>query len=246
MNYSPETVVVWECDGLVHHGLSFGGVVQLALESIGASVERRAMTTDRRLMDDDLQRLHIISSGETSVNDRTGWMTEGIELTQALLAHAGRGEIGLFGIGLGAQMIAEASSPGCVRGRFDAISAGFSEVIWQRQRVYGSLPSFHYEEIDKHRFDPRNVYTIASTPGSSGTEVQAFRIGDYVGGIQAHPELGDQAFHRMIDHHSDTVSFYGGDAFSSQASVLFQTSPRALFHEVLDLMGIRVPVNVPA
>lgn len=242
----PEKVVVWECDGLVHHDLSYGAAVQFALESIGAGVERRAMTTDRRLLPEDLSRLHVISPGDTSVNDRSGWMKEAVTLTQAMLAHAGRGELGLFGIGLGAQMIAEASSPGCVRGRFTAINAGFNEVIWHRQRVYGSLPNFNSEEIDIARFDPRGVYTIASTPGSAGTEVQAFRIGEHIGGVQSHLELGDDHFHRMIEHHAAAVQAHGGDVFSSQASVLFQTSPRALFHEVLDLMGINVPVTLPA
>lgn len=234
-------VIVWEGDGLVHHELSYGAALQRGLEGLGASVERRTMTTDRRLLPEDLHRLHVISPGETSVNERDGWMKEALLLTSAMLAHAGRGELGLFGVGLGAQMIAESASPGCVRGRFSTINAAFSEVIWHRQRVYGSLPSFNYEEIDISRFDRHRRYTIASTPGSHGTEVQAFRIGEHIGGIQSHPELDDDDFHRMIDHHGQTVRDYGGDPFSSQASALFRTAPRAGLREVLDLMGIRVP-----
>lgn len=225
--------VVWVADGEVTDGQDYGVRLAQRLVNCGFSVARRDMTSGDGPV--PAARLHVLSGGSTSVDERAGWMPRGLALVRSLVDAAPREDFTVVGICLGAQMIAEALCPGGVRSA-GAIAAGLTEVEWEHpepERLV--VASFNYEVIDHATVVAGGGDVVA---GNAHASVQAFRHGSQVWGLQFHPELRPGDVRQLVVHHRRTIEAYGGDVDAALRSV-DELEPRwndALFTRLLTRM----------
>lgn len=216
-----DEVVVWAADGNPISGLDYGDRLSERLGDLGFAVTRRDLTAVR---DGDAAashvpgtRLHVLTGGSTSVNERSGWMPHGIAFVRQLIAGAERGEYGLVGICLGSQMIAEALWPGCVSGG-KAIEVGLTEIEVQGGGSLQSVivPNFHYEETDADAVRSGGGEITAS---NAHCTVQAFRYGEAVRAMQCHPEFDPSDVRRLVEYNRATIEEYGGSVDAALSGV---------------------------
>jgi GMP synthase-like glutamine amidotransferase len=202
--------VVWVGDGMVTGGLDYGDRLVERLAARGLSVVRRDLTDAGAGV--PRARLHVLSGGATSVNERSTWMPGGLDVTRSLVEAARRADHTVVGVCLGAQMIAETVRPGGVVGA-ERIEVGLTEVWWRGEQPM-IVPAFHYERIDEAL---RGQVEIVA--GNAHSPVQGFRLGSRVWGLQFHPELRPDDLRGVAAHHRGTIESYGGTAESALRSV---------------------------
>ncbi|MGH3326645.1 MAG: type 1 glutamine amidotransferase [Streptomycetales bacterium] len=200
-------------DGFTADGSDFGDRLVERLSDQGLRVVRRDLTSTGGAA--PAARLHVLSGGATSVNDRSTWMPRALALTRTLLQGAHREDHTLVGICLGSQMIAEALWPGGVRAG-EQIEAGLTEVLWRAgasERII--VPAFHYEELDPS--------TLAGggevVADNAHSPVQGFRLGPRIWGLQFHPELEPADLRCMLIHHRQTIEAHRGSTEAALRSV---------------------------
>ncbi|MGW0702164.1 type 1 glutamine amidotransferase [Streptomyces sp. NPDC002867] len=213
--------VVWVADGLAAEGLDYGDRLVERLTGQGLRVVRRDLTT-ATTNDVPSGRLHVLSGGSTSVNDRSGWMPGGLAVTRSLIEAAQREEHAVVGVCLGSQMIAEALWPerGSVRSA-RRIEVGLTEIRWREDERSNDgeqlvVPAFHYEELDPVPLLEGNAQVIADNGHSP---VQGYRYGPRILGLQFHPEFGPADVRRIVLHHRRTIETYHGDFRAALDSV---------------------------
>jgi GMP synthase-like glutamine amidotransferase len=214
MNTSPSRpTVVWVADGGPFAGLDYGVRLSHRLTDAGFSVANRDLRKCGAIEDGVTH--HFVTGGETSVNDTSGWMPDGMATIRELLSRALRGESTLVGVCLGAQMIAQALWPGCVR-RGKQIEVGLVEVSGLARHQTTAVSAFHFEEID-----PAAVVEGGGriTAWNNHSPVQAFNYGERVKGVQFHPELSPDDMRLLIPHHGMTIQAFGGNVDEALASV---------------------------
>lgn len=205
--------VIWVADGLVADGLDYGSRLADRLAARGLRVVRQDMTSPDAV---PAARLHVLSGGATSVNDRSGWMPRGLAVARSLIEAARRGDHTVLGICLGAQMIAEVLWPGGVRAA-EQIEVGLTEVQWSepgRERTV--VPAFHFEEVVRSTVDAGGGEVVAANVHSS---VRGFRSGATVCGLQFHPEFEPADMRRLVMHHRRTIEAHGGTVDAALRSV---------------------------
>lgn len=205
--------IVWVADGGPFGDLDYGVRLSDRLSDAGFSVVNRDLR--QRGAVDVGPSHHFVTGGETSVNETSGWMPDGMATVRGLLAKALRAEGSLFGVCLGAQMIAHALWPGCVR-RGKKIEVGLTEVMGLAREGATVVSAFHYEEID-----PAAVLAGGGhiTAWNDHSPVQAFSYGEHVTGVQFHPELSPDDLRLLIPHHGITIHAFGGNVDDALASV---------------------------
>lgn len=206
--------VVWVADGTAYECFDYGTRLIERLTSQGRRVLRRDLTAPDGTVPH--ARIHILSGGATSVNERSGWMTDGLTLTRALVdstqAHGHR----VLGICLGAQMIAEVLWPGRIRGA-DSIEVGLTEVQWNDQGEGPTVvPAFHYEEVDSTAVTVGGGEIIAANEHSP---VQGFQYGSNVFGVQFHPEFTLEDIRLLVEYHQKTIEEFRGSMSDALDSV---------------------------
>jgi GMP synthase-like glutamine amidotransferase len=207
-------VVVWVADGLAADGLDYGDRLSERLAGLGLDVVRRDLTSAAGAV--PAARLHVLTGGSTSVNERSGWMPGGLAFTRNLVEAAQRGDTIVAGVCLGSQMIAEAIWPGGVRGA-GQIEVGLAEVHWRcRSAERLVVPAFHYEAIDLSTVVGGGGEVVADNEHSP---VQGFRLGADVWGLQFHPEFDPADLRRLVLHHRETIEARGGTVESALRSV---------------------------
>lgn len=207
--------VVWVADGLVADGLDYGSRLVERLARRGLRVVRRDLPS---AADDaaPTARLHVLSGGATSVNERSGWMPRGLALTRSLVEAARRDEHTLVGVCLGAQMVAAALWPDGVRPA-GQIEVGLTRIQWRdRQGECSIVPAFHVEELDHSKVVSGGGQVMAANAHSP---VQGFRFGVRVWGLQFHPELEPDDVRRVAVHHRQVIEACGGTADAALRSV---------------------------
>lgn len=214
--------VVWVADGQAAEGLSYGDRLVERLTGLDLRVVTRDLTTATGNEAVPSTRVHILSGGSTSVNDRSGWMPRGLGLTHSLIEAAQREEHSVVGICLGSQMIAEALWPGrrTVRAA-QQIEVGLTTVRWRDEKRHGEseqivVPAFHYEELDPNPMLEGNAQVVADNDHSP---VQGFRYGPRIWGFQFHPEFEPADVRRLVLHHRSTIENYHGDTQAALRSV---------------------------
>jgi GMP synthase-like glutamine amidotransferase len=233
MGGAPDAVV-WVADDQVAAGLDYGVRLIERLRDRGLQVERADLTS----VDGHVTpaRLHVISGGGTSVNDRAGWMDYGLRATDLLVEQAHQGRHAVLGVCLGAQMIAETLWPGSVR-RGERIEVGLVEVDWRPTAEFDAarlvVPAFHYEEIDRGHAVKGGGKVIALDQRNG---LQGFGFGERLWGVQFHPELDPVDLRRLIAHHLRTIEAHHTSAAAALESVaaLEPVWNRAVFDQVLD------------
>lgn len=206
--------VVWVADGLVADGLDYGDRLVERLTGRGLSVVRRDLTRADVVV--PTARLHILSGGATSVNERFGWMPHGLALTRSLVEAARRGDHTVVGVCLGAQVIAEALWSGAVHAT-ERIEVGLTEVQWAGQDVERIVvPTFHYEQLSRPAVVGGGGEVVAVNANSL---VEGFRLGARVWGLQFHLELEPGDVQRLVMHHRQTIEAQGGTAAAALQSV---------------------------
>lgn len=210
---SSRQAAVWVADGGPFGDLDYGARLSDRLTDAGFSVVNRNLRQIGAV--DEGPRFNFVTGGETSVNETSGWMPDGIATVRGLLAKAARGEGSLFGVCLGAQMIAHALWPGCVR-RGKKIEVGLTEVLGLAREGVTTVSAYHYEEID-----PAAVLAGGGhiTAWNDHSPVQAFSYGEHVTGVQFHPELSPDDLRLLIAHHGRTIQAFGGNVDDALASV---------------------------
>lgn len=222
--------VVWVADGLAADGLDFGDRLVERLADQGLCVARRDLTSTGGAV--PAARLHVLSGGMTSVNDRSTWMPRALGFTRALAQGAQRDDHTVVGVCLGSQMIAEALWGGGVRAG-KRIEVGLTEVRWrdgESERII--VPAFHYEEIDPAVVVDGGGKVVANNAHSP---VQSFRFGTRIWGLQFHPELGPADVRRMVRHHCRTIEAHRGTVEAALRSIdqLESRWKRDLFDQIL-------------
>lgn len=222
--------VVWVADGLVADGLDYGCRLVERLADGGFHVVRQDLTRPAAVPE---ARLHVLSGGATSVNDRSGWMSAGLARTRSLVEAARRGDHTVMGVCLGAQMIAEVLWPGGVRAT-GRIEVGLTEIQWRgsdRERTVAA--AFHFEELARPWVAGGGGEIVAANAHSP---VQGFRYGTGVCGLQFHPELEPRDVRRLVRHNRQTIEAHGGTVDAALRSVDALASRWAddLFGRVLD------------
>jgi GMP synthase-like glutamine amidotransferase len=206
--------VVWVADGFVADGLGYGDRLTERLSGRGLRVARRDLTGTNDAV--PTARLHVLTGGSTSVNDRSTWMPQGLALTRSLVRGAWRGDHMVVGVCLGSQMIAEALRPGGVRA-CERIEIGLTEIQWsdgQSERII--VPTFHYEELDPLTVVAAGGRVVA---GNAHSPVQGFRLGTRIWGLQFHPELEPADVRSVVRTHRATIEARRGTAEAALRSV---------------------------
>jgi GMP synthase-like glutamine amidotransferase len=206
--------LVWVADGLIADGLGYGDRLAERLSDQGFRVARRDLTRVNGAV--PAARLHVLSGGWTSVNDRSTWMSPALALTRSLVDGAQRGDHTVLGVCLGSQMIAEALWPGGVRAA-KRIEVGLAEVHWSdedSERIV--VPAFHYEEIDPLGVTAGGGKIVA---GNAHSPVQGFRLGARIWGVQFHPELAPNDVRRMVGDNRATIEAHRGTVEAALRSV---------------------------
>lgn len=199
--------VVWVADGEPYEGIDYGTRIEERLTAMGLKVERR------HHMDEGLEGLdaphHFLTGGATSVNDVSTYMPEALKRTQNILSRAQGGLCTVTVICLGSQMIAHSLWPGSVKGG-KTIEVGLVEVQWNLDghTLTQVVPNFHYEEVDADFVRAGGGEIIASNGHS---DVQAFRVGRTIRGMQFHPELGLKDVDKLLGFNVSTIETYGGN-----------------------------------
>lgn len=200
-NVSPGAdAVVWVADGVPADGLDYGTRLVQRLSDQGLDVVRHDLTSTDGTT--PAARLHFLSGGSTSVNERSTWMPKALALTRSLIQGARREEHTLVGICLGSQIVAESLWPGGVLAG-EQIRVGLTEVRWhdgENERIV--VPAFHYEEIDAATVTGGGGEIVADNASS---RVQGFRLGTRIWGLQFHPELEPTDVRRVVAHHRHTI-----------------------------------------
>ncbi|MGH7881808.1 MAG: type 1 glutamine amidotransferase [Candidatus Dormibacteraceae bacterium] len=214
MSTSTPDVLVWVADGFAAEGLDYGDRLVDRLSGQGLCVARRDLTSINGAVPP--ARLHILSGGATSVNDRSTWMPRALALTRLLVQGAGREDYTIVGICLGSQMIAEALWPGGIRS-CGQIEVGLTEVQWHDgESECIVVPAFHYEGIDPSMVSRGGGQVVA---GNAHSLVQSFRIGFNIWGLQFHPEFNSADMRRLVKYHRPIIEAYGGTVEAALRSV---------------------------
>jgi GMP synthase-like glutamine amidotransferase len=124
------------------------------------------------------------------------------------------GKASVTGICFGAQLLAHViAGPEATGEHPDGMQAGLYEL---RAEQPDAVSSFHYHRIR------REVILAAGaevTLDSDRTEVQAFRFGDNVRGVQFHPELSPTALWRTLRAYRDVLDRHGVGAAPVESSI---------------------------
>lgn len=209
------TATVWRADGEATRELDYASRIAARLAALGYTVTVRSNLDPIPDSGLDLGEtdLHVLTGGNTSVNDRATWMPDGLTRVRAMVRLASLGRTSLFGICLGSQMIAEAVAPGCVRGA-DRIEVGIVPVSFPEGTVH--VGSFHYEHISPYAVRAAGAVITGS---NQHTEAQAFTLGRHISAVQFHPELSPEDMSVLIEHQAVTIAAYGGNLDAARASV---------------------------
>lgn len=203
-------VTVWVADGQATPELDYGTRLVEQFTKRGIPVERREFPEIRG--DEPLSSgLHVLSGGMTSVNDNSSWMPAAKTLVTRMIKHANQGDLHLFGVCLGSQIIANCLAPRAIVSG-PVINAGLVEIDWVPSEEASSeltvIPAFHYEQIDLGIAQKAGIEVVASGPNAP---VIAYRYGNRTAGIQLHPELGNNDTFELLDHNSEVIANYGSD-----------------------------------
>jgi GMP synthase (glutamine-hydrolysing) len=228
--------VVWVADAEITTGLDYGVRLVERLAARGLRVAREDLTSPNGRV--PAARLHVLSGGGTSVNDRSGWMRQGLRLVRQLVEAGERGEHAVLGVCLGSQMIAEVLWPGSVH-TGERIEVGLVEVSWLSQQPPPTpvvVPAFHFEQVDRARAVKGGATVVAEARRGG---LQGFQVGDRVWGVQFHPELTPADVRRLVAYHRQTIEAHDNSpeaALKSVANLEPGWDP-ALFDRIVDHVG---------
>lgn len=202
-----KSATVWVCDGNPYEGINYGSRLAERIEEIGISCGIRDLTKSSIPESKD-KHLNLITGGSTSVNNTDSWMMNGLRTTEGIIENIRQGsDEYLLGVCLGSQMIAHILAPGSIISG-DRMEAGIVPLEWNNGIGPKTLPSFHYERIDKELLE------------SSGAEVEAwnervpilaYSIGEYIAGTQLHPEFSKTDVGKLLKYNEDLIKEYDGD-----------------------------------
>lgn len=208
----PARAAVWVADGKAYDDVDYAIGVETALGAMGIDALRRSLLdsgTDTPEVD-----LHVLTGGETSAYADVAWMRAAIERVQDLIEGAEQNRHAVFGICLGAHMIAHAISPGSV-GRAERIEVGLEPVVFGDGNVI-PVSQFHFEQIRRRPLIEAGGRILGRNDHSP---VQAFQFGMRVIGVQFHPELDPDDMRKVITTHQDTIRQHGGSVDDALASI---------------------------
>jgi GMP synthase (glutamine-hydrolysing) len=108
----------------------------------------------------------------------------------------------MIGVCFGAQLIAELlAGPGAVDDHPRGMQAGLV-----RLRSGAAVSSFHFERVRPDIIEDAGAVITAA---SKATDVEGFRFGQHVRGVQFHPELDPSQLHRRLCCYGDVVEAHG-------------------------------------
>jgi GMP synthase (glutamine-hydrolysing) len=162
------------------------GHIQAILESRGVTIETADLYAGDPVPDLSGAVGLIFMGGAMSVNDPLPW----IETELTMIRSAAARSVPVFGVCLGAQLIAKAlgaevrRAPAEEVGWFDVelTPAGCRDVLFQRVAPRVPVFQFHYETFDL----PHGATLLAKSERCTN---QAFQFGKASYGIQFHPEV---------------------------------------------------------
>jgi GMP synthase (glutamine-hydrolysing) len=146
----------------------------------------------------------IVLGGPQTATDMAD--RETLALLRRIEFHARHGG-SIFGICLGAQMLARAFGARIVRHRLGAREIGYHRIWRLGPAVSGDLPEGHYYQ---RHYDVIEDFTAGRVLMQSElAPIQAFRIGSNHVGLQFHPEVDLQTVRRLVANFAHRLNAFG-------------------------------------
>ena len=210
-------VVVWEADGSVDGRAGYGRAIAGRLGAAGRDVVTVPLTRRSLTPREMAAPAHVLSGGNTPVNDDVAWLDNARHSLATVLDRAFVGTTTVTGICFGSQLIARVlAGPAAVGPHPDGMQAGLVRVGPPGEPTAHVVSSFHY-----HRIDPEVVERagLRVTLASDNTSVQAFTVGAGVQGVQFHPEIAPKALLRTLCSYRHVLEQNGTTLSRSTSSI---------------------------
>lgn len=239
-----QRVVVWDCNHNSLSDSSYEDTLSQQFSNLGYEVLNRSLVDTGGLsLSANKGDLHVISGGEAFVSGRDDWLDKALVIVGWLVERAENDDIQLLGVGLGAQLLAEYKSPGCIiySGK---TTAGIEKIEWI-SGFKNTYPVIYNEEIDGNLFDPELEIIKAWKKEDTGyLTVYAFADKEKnVYGTLFHPEFSIQEFKTLLKGNCEDISDNNGDFASiikQIDGVLKSTvySQPEVFKDVMTKLGV--------
>jgi GMP synthase (glutamine-hydrolysing) len=235
---------VWQADGEPLPGAGYGHNIALRLGRLGCDV---AVVDYRARPLSETERaapVHVLSGGETSAHAGDPATSRALADLDRLAGRAAAGQTTVIGICLGAQLLARVLAPELPRSTPPAgLEAGWCTVAGPHG--HSSVAQLHYEQL--HPGLARRA-GIEVTHGNAHSEIQAFRWGSSMVGMQFHPEWSPADTSAVLDRHTHLLAEHDLDVGSALASVAQATHrwrPRAFERLVVEPVLERLATAAP-
>jgi len=229
-------LIILEADGFIDEVHGYGYPIKKALEKSDLSSTIVSLTDNASNLSEFTGKPMIISGGMTEVTANVSWIIEAKNQISDILQNnrdaKNESTTPLLGICFGAQLIAEAYSPGSVK-YLDDPEIGVSRIrLEEKHPLFDGFPSefdayaFHYNQIKA-----KNLDVISSQQHMGYSFVQAFEVsGSYAYGVQFHPELTLNAMKRLLRTYRSLISGLGHDVDQINTEILDITENHRIFH----------------
>lgn len=210
-------VVVWEADGSVDGRVGYGRALAGRLGAAGWDVVTVPLTRRPPTEHELAAPAHVLSGGNTGVNDDVAWLDDARRCLATVLDRALAGATSVTGICFGSQLIARVlAGPAAVGPHPEGMQAGLVRVGVPDGPTAHVVSSFHYHRIDRSVVERAGIRVTLT---SDRTSVQAFSAGAGVHGVQFHPELAPKALLRTLCRYRHVLERHGTTLTRSSASV---------------------------
>ena len=211
-NASAPDVVIWEADGRPATG-GYGRPIARRLIRAGFSIVTVSLVERPPDLRELAAAMHVVSGGDTAVDADVDWLHEARQRLAWVLDEALAGRRSVTGICFGSQLIAhllagrEATGPH---------PAGMQAGLYALASDGPAVSSFHYHSIRRAVIEQAGATVTGASPG---TDVQAYRFGPRVRGVQFHPELTPARLRRTLVAYDDVLGRHGTSAAVARTSM---------------------------
>jgi GMP synthase-like glutamine amidotransferase len=207
-------VVVWEADGNPLPGAGYGRNIAMRLGRLGwrvAVVDYRTRPLSGR---EWAAPVHVLSGGETSAHAADRATLQALDEIGELAQRAWADEVTIIGICLGAQLVARVLAPDLPPSTpLAGMEAGWRSVTGPQGPV--GVAELHYEQLHPD-LTARDGITV--THHNAHSEIQGFRWGSSVIGLQFHPEWSPADLRSVLDRHPAILTEHHRDPAAALAS----------------------------
>ncbi len=236
-------VIILEADGLIDEYHGYGYPIKKALEKNGLSSTIVSLVDNASNLSELTGKQIIISGGMTEVTANVSWIIDAknqiSDILQSNSDAKNESKTPLLGICFGAQLIAEAYSPGIVK-YLDDPEIGVSRIrleamhpLFDGFSLEFDAYAFHYNQIKA-----KNLDVISSHQHMGHDFVQAFEVSNsYAYGVQFHPEFTLSHMKRLLRTYRILISTLGHDVDQITTEILDISNNHRVFRNFNRIAG---------